>query len=167
LHFDYACPIIYQKEFFGKLGFSFNPQFTDDKAACLVISDNIFAMLLTEPFKTFTKKDVADASRSTEAIIALDAQSRQQVDEIAKKAVEAGGSMYKEVEDHGWMYGKSFADLYGHQWEILYMDEAAIKQVTTQKIAKIIVETVPKAICWTITNYMTKTWYPMSLLTAQ
>jgi predicted lactoylglutathione lyase len=115
------------KEFFGKLGFSFNPQFTDDKAACLVIGDNIFAMLLTEPFfKTFTKKDIADASKSTEAIIALDAQSRQQVDEIVKKAIEAGGSIYRDAEDHGWMYGKSFADLDGHQWEILYMDETAI-----------------------------------------
>ena len=115
------------KEFFGKLGFSFNPQFTDDKAACLVIGDNIFAMLLTEPFfKTFTKKDIADASKSTEAIIALDAQSRQQVDEMAKKAIEAGGSIYRDAEDHGWMYGKSFADLDGHQWEILYMDETAM-----------------------------------------
>jgi len=114
------------KEFFGKLGFSFNPQFTDDKAACLVISDNIFAMLLTEPFfKTFTKKDIADASKSTEAIIALDAQSKQQVDEMVKKAIEAGGSIYRDAEDHGWMYGKSFADLDGHQWEILYMDETA------------------------------------------
>jgi predicted lactoylglutathione lyase len=115
------------KEFFGKLGFSFNPQFTDDKAACLVIGDNIFAMLLTEPFfKTFTKKDIVDASKGTEAIIALDAQSRQQVDEMVKKAVEAGGSIYRDAEDHGWMYGKSFADLDGHQWEILYMDETAI-----------------------------------------
>jgi predicted lactoylglutathione lyase len=115
------------KEFFGKLGFSFNPQFTDDKAACLVIGANIFAMLLTEPFfKTFTKKDIVDASKGTEAIIALDAQSRQQVDEMVKKAVEAGGSIYRDAEDHGWMYGKSFADLDGHQWEILYMDETAI-----------------------------------------
>jgi len=115
------------KEFFGKLGFSFNPQFTDDKAACVVISDNIFAMLLTEPFfKTFTKKDIADASKSTEAIIALDAKSRQQVDEMVKNAVEAGGTIYRDAEDQGWMYGQSFADLDGHQWEILYMDEAAI-----------------------------------------
>jgi predicted lactoylglutathione lyase len=66
------------------------------------------------------------ASKSTEAIIALDAQSSQQVDEIVKKAVEAGGSIYRDAEDHGWMYGKSFADLDGHQWEILFMDEAAI-----------------------------------------
>ena len=117
------------KEFFGKLGFSFNPQLTDDKAACLVIGDNIFAMLLTEPFfKTFTKKDIADASTSTEAIIALDAQSKQQVDEMVKKAIDAGGSIYRDAEDHGWMYGKSFADLDGHQWEILYMDDTAIPE---------------------------------------
>ena len=117
------------KEFFGKLGFSFNPQLTDDKAACLVIGDNIFAMLLTEPFfKTFTKKDIADASTSTEAIIALDAQSKQQVDEMVKKAIDAGGSIYRDPEDHGCMYGKSFADLDGHQWEILYMDDTAIPE---------------------------------------
>src|SRR5258708_4800433 len=114
------------KEFFGKLGFSFNPQFTNDDGACLVIGENIFAMLLTESFfKTFTKKNIADASKSTETIIALDAQSRQQVDDIVNKAVEAGGSIYRDAEDHGWMYGQSFADLDGHQWEILYMDESA------------------------------------------
>jgi len=115
------------KDFFGKLGFSFNPQFTNDDGACLVIGENIFAMLLTEPFfKTFTKKDIADASKSTEAIIALDAQSRQQVDDMVNKAVAAGGSIYRDAEDHGWMYGQSFADLDGHQWEIIYMDESAV-----------------------------------------
>jgi len=115
------------KDFFGKLGFSFNPQFTNDDGACLVIGENIFAMLLTEPFfKTFTKKDIADASKSTEAIIALDAQSRQQVDDMVNKAVAAGGSIYRDAEDHGWMYGQSFADLDGHQWEIIYMDERAM-----------------------------------------
>jgi len=88
-----------------------------------------FAMLLTGPFfKTFTKKDIADASTSTEAIIALDAQSKQQVDEMVKKAIDAGGSIYRDAEDHGWMYGKSFADLDGHQWEILYMDDTAIPE---------------------------------------
>ena len=86
-------------------------------------------MLLTGPFfKTFTKKDIADASTSTEAIIALDAQSKQQVDEMVKKAIDAGGSIYRDAEDHGWMYGKSFADLDGHQWEILYMDDTAIPE---------------------------------------
>ncbi len=117
------------KAFFEKLGFSINPQFTDDKAACLVIGENIFAMLLTEPFfKTFTKKEIADAKKTTEALIAIDAESREKVDDIVKKAVGAGGSVYRDAEDHGWMYGHSFADLDGHQWEILYMDKSAIPQ---------------------------------------
>ena len=115
------------KEFFTKLGFSFNPQFSDDKAACMVISENIFAMLLTEPFfKTFTKKEICDAKKSTEVLIALDANNRKEVDDLVKKAVEAGGSIYTKPQDEGWMYSHSFADLDGHQWEIVYMDEKAI-----------------------------------------
>jgi predicted lactoylglutathione lyase len=117
------------KEFFEKLGFSFNPQFTNDQGACLVIGENIFAMLLTEPFfKTFTKKEIADAKKTTEALIAIDAQSRQSVDEIVKKAVEAGGSVYRDADDHGWMYSHSFADLDGHQWEIVYIDKNKIPE---------------------------------------
>jgi uncharacterized protein len=116
------------KEFFGKLGYSFNPQFTDDKAACLVINDgSIYAMLITEEFfKTFTKKPISDATKTTEVLIALDAESRQEVDDLVKKAVDAGGSLYREPDDHGWMYAHCFADPDGHQWEILYMDESAI-----------------------------------------
>jgi predicted lactoylglutathione lyase len=84
-------------------------------------------MLIIEPFfQTFTKKKIADAQTSTEVLIALDAQSREEVNETVKKAVAAGGSVYREPEDHGWMYGHSFADLDGHQWEVLYMDEAGI-----------------------------------------
>ena len=115
-------------DFFKHLGFDFNPQFTDDKAACLVINDgSIYAMLITEPFfKTFTKKEISDAKKSTEVLIALDAESRAQVDEYIKKAVEAGGSVYMDAQDHGWMYGHSFADLDGHQWEVLYMDETLL-----------------------------------------
>lgn len=115
-------------DFFTHLGFSFNQQFTDDKAACLVINDgSIYAMLLTEPmFKTFTKKEIADASKTTEVLIAIDADSREQVDELVKKAVEAGGSIYSEPADHGWMYQHSFADPDGHQWEVLYMDESKL-----------------------------------------
>ncbi len=115
-------------DFFTHLGFSFNQQFTDDKAACLVINDgSIYAMLLTEPmFKTFTKKEIADASKTTEVLIAIDTDSREQVDELVKKAVEAGGSIYTEPADHGWMYQHSFADPDGHQWEILYMDETKL-----------------------------------------
>ncbi len=111
------------KAFFTKLGFSFNPQFTDDNGACLVLGENIFVMLLTEPFfKTFTKKQLCDATTHTEVLIAIDADSREYVDALVKKAVTAGGSIYAEPWDHGWMYGHSFADLDGHQWEVVYMD---------------------------------------------
>ena len=117
------------KEFFEKLGFSFNPQFTNDQGACLIIGENIFAMLLIEPFfKTFTKKEIADAKKTTEALIAIDAESRQSVDEMVRKAVEAGGSTYRDADDHGWMYAHSFADPDGHQWEVLYMDKSKSPQ---------------------------------------
>lgn len=113
--------------FFKQLGFTFNPQFTDDKAACMIIGENIYAMLIVEArFSDFTKKPIADATKSTEVLLALDADSRAAVDEMVKKAVAAGGTVYMEAQDHGWMYGHSFADLDGHQWEILYMDEAAL-----------------------------------------
>ena len=117
-------------DFFQKLGFTFNLQFTDEKAACLVINDpHIYAMLLTEDyFKTFTKKKIADASKSTEVLIAIDAESRQQVDELVKKAKEAGGAIYADAKDHGWMYQHSFADPDGHQWELIYIDETAVPQ---------------------------------------
>jgi len=111
--------------FFEKLGFTFNMQFTDDKAACMIIGENIYAMLLLEKFfKTFTNKEIADAKKTTEVLIAIDAESRQSVDEMIRKAVEAGGSTYRNPQDNGWMYGHSFADLDGHQWEVLYLDES-------------------------------------------
>ncbi|MBD0377345.1 MAG: VOC family protein [Flavisolibacter sp.] len=124
-------------EFFTKLGFSFNPQFTDDQATCMIIGENIFAMLLVEErFKDFTKKEICDANKSTEVLIALDTDSREKVDELVRKAVEAGGSTYAEPQDHGWMYGHSFADLDGHQWEVLYMDESALpkQQIEAQSV---------------------------------
>lgn len=113
--------------FFAKLDFAFSPQFTDDKAACMIISENIFAMLLAEPFfKTFTKKEICNAQTSTEVLIALDSESRERVESLVKSAVAAGGSVYMQPQDHGWMYQHSFADLDGHQWEILYIDEMAV-----------------------------------------
>ena len=113
--------------FFTHLGFSFNPQFTDETAACMVISDSIFAMLLTySKFAEFTKKEIADATKTTEVLIALDAENRQAVDDLVRKATEAGGSIYADPQDHGWMYQHSFADLDGHQCEILYMDLQAL-----------------------------------------
>lgn len=117
-------------DFFTHLGFSFNLQFTDDKAACLVINDDsIYAMLLTEAmFKNFTKKEIADATKTTEVLIALDIETKEKVDALVKKAVEAGGSIYADPQDHGWMYQHSFADPDGHQWELLYMDMTKLPQ---------------------------------------
>lgn len=116
-------------DFFTTLGFSFNPQFTDASATCMIIGENIFAMLVTEQrFKDFTKKEICNAHKNTEVLIAIDVDNREKVDEMVKIAVGAGGSIYMEPQDHGWMYGHSFADLDGHQWEIMYMDENAIPQ---------------------------------------
>ena len=111
------------KAFFSGLGYSFNPQFTDDKAACMVISEHIYVMMLVESyFTTFTKKAVGDAHQATEVLLALDAASREEVQQTITKAIELGGSIYSEPQDHGWMYQHSFADPDGHQWEIVYMD---------------------------------------------
>lgn len=116
-------------DFFSSLGFTFNMQFTDEQAACMIIGENIFAMLLVEArFRDFTKKPVADATKSTEVLLALDAESREAVDEMVRRAVAAGGSVYADPMDHGWMYGHSFADPDGHQWEVMYMDEEALAQ---------------------------------------
>ncbi|WP_205513085.1 VOC family protein [Longitalea arenae] len=113
--------------FFSNLGFSFNPQFTDDKAACMIISDQIFAMLLTDSyFTTFTAKKVCDTKTSTEVLIALDAASKEEVQQYIHKARDGGARIYAEPQDHGWMYQHSFEDLDGHQWEILYMNEAQL-----------------------------------------
>ena len=116
-------------QFFTKLGFTFNPQFTDERATCMIISEDIFVMLLVEEFfKTFTNKELADTSRSTEAIICLSADSREKVDEMVNKAFEAGAAASNFDQDQGFMYGRSFQDLDGHLWEVMYMDPSAIPQ---------------------------------------
>ncbi|OME89272.1 MULTISPECIES: VOC family protein [Paenibacillus] len=116
------------KDFFSKIGFEFNAEFTDKNAACLVIGDNIFAMLLTEDyFKTFTKKDLSNAAKTTEVILALSAESREQVDEIVNAALSAGGSPSNDPVDHGFMYGWSFQDPDGHLWEVMYMDQSQVE----------------------------------------
>src|SRR6187200_2533707 len=98
-------------EFFTKLGFKFNPQFTDVNATCMIVGEDIFVMLLVEKFfKTFTKKEICDTSKNTEAILALTMDSKKQVDEIFNKAINAGGSEFNAAQDHGWMYGRSFQD---------------------------------------------------------
>ncbi|HET6861297.1 MAG TPA: VOC family protein [Streptomyces sp.] len=114
------------KSFFAKLGFSFNDQFSDEKTACLVISDTVLAMLLTEPrFKEFTTKDITDTRKSTEVLLGLSAESREKVDELVDTALSAGGSTANETQDHGFMYGRSFQDPDGHIWEVMWMDMSA------------------------------------------
>ncbi|MDO8628440.1 MAG: VOC family protein [Nanoarchaeota archaeon] len=112
-------------DFFTKLGFTFNPKFTDENATCMVIGENIFAMLLVEKFfKSFITKDVCDTSKSTEALFALAMGSKEEVDVLVDRALEAGGKSYRRSDDYGWMYTRVFADLDGHCWEIFYMDES-------------------------------------------
>ena len=115
--------------FFTDLGFTFNPQFTDEKAGCMVISGNIFAMLLTEAyFQTFTKKPVSEAKATTEVLITLDTNSKEELQQLVEKAKESGAAVYSEPQDHGWMYQHGFADLDGHQWELAYMDISKFPQ---------------------------------------
>ena len=116
-------------EFFTKLGYSFNKQFTDENATSMIISEDIYVMLVTEPFfKNFTKKEIADATKTTESIICLSADSREEVDSLLNKAIEAGGVKTSETNDQEFMYYGSFQDLDGHQWEIMYMEPSAINQ---------------------------------------
>lgn len=116
-------------DFFSGLGFAFNPQFTDEKAASMIVSENIFVMLLTETyFKTFINTEVCDAHKSTEVLIALDAASKDEVTQLVSKAQLLGGKLYAQPQDHGWMYQHSFADLDGHKWELAYMDMSKLPQ---------------------------------------
>ena len=117
--------------FFTGLGFEFNDQFTDEKAACLIIGENMFAMLLTEEyFKSFTKKEVNDTDKYAQVIIALSAESREKVDEIVNSAFKLGAKRYAEPVDHGFMYQWGFQDLDGHIWEIAYMNMNAYEAQT-------------------------------------
>jgi uncharacterized protein len=110
------------KGFFGELGFDFNEQYTDDTAACMVVDENIFVMLLTEDrFRDFINDEIADATATTEALTALSAESRQEVDETVEKALAAGGKPWKPTLEDGPMYVRSFQDLDGHVWELLHM----------------------------------------------
>ena len=111
--------------FFEALGYSFNPQFTNEVAGCMVVSDAIYFMLVTESFfKTFTKKEVADATKGTEVINCVSVESREKADELYNKAIANGGKPSMEPTDYGWMYGRSFEDLDGHLWEVMYLDPA-------------------------------------------
>lgn len=110
-------------DFFTKLGYTFNPQFTDENATCMIISDTIYAMLITHKrFKDFTKKEIADATKTTEVLICLSAESKEKVHELADKALAAGGKEANEPQDHGFMINRSFQDPDGHIWEVIWMN---------------------------------------------
>ncbi|HEX8916613.1 MAG TPA: VOC family protein [Humisphaera sp.] len=114
--------------FFKALGFVNNPQFTDDTAACMVVSDDIYVMLLTHAkFKDFTPHPISDAARATEVLVCLSCDSRAAVDEVVDKGLAAGGRSFRDPQDYGFMYGRSFQDLDGHIWEWVWMDPAAVK----------------------------------------
>ncbi|MCX6045551.1 MAG: VOC family protein [Chloroflexi bacterium] len=116
-------------EFFTQLGYTFNPQFTDETATCMIVSETIYVMLLTEAkFQTFTPKIIANAKQSTEMLLSFALESRQAVEEMVRKAVAAGGSTYAEPNDLGFMYQHGFEDLDGHIWEFFYMDPSAVNQ---------------------------------------
>jgi predicted lactoylglutathione lyase len=114
-------------EFFSTLGFTFNPQFTDHKAACMVVSEKAYVMLLSQPFfRGFTKNEICDTSRATETLLAVSCTSRAEVDQLVRKAIDAGGRHAMDPNDHGFMYGWSFYDPDGHHWEVLWMDPQAV-----------------------------------------
>ena len=114
-------------EFFEALGFSFNPQFTDATATCMLVGEDAYFMLLAKDrFVGFSKRPIGDARKETNALFAIGVDSRAEVDAMVKKAIAAGGSHAMEPQDHGFMYGWSFYDLDGHHWEVFWMDPAAV-----------------------------------------
>jgi uncharacterized protein len=117
------------QNFFKALGYSFNPDFTNDKGAALVLGDNLYAMLLVHDFfKTFIDKPIADAKKSTEVLICVSCDSREQVDTLVAKAVAAGGTSPRQPQDHGFMYAHGFEDLDGHIWELVHMSGMPAKE---------------------------------------
>ena len=111
--------------FFSTLGFTFNPDFTDANATCMIVGENIFVMLLVEKFfQTFTPKPISDATKATEVLVCLSRDSREDVDGMVRKAVAAGGTIHKNSQDHGFMYAHGFTDLDGHIWELVHMAPA-------------------------------------------
>jgi hypothetical protein len=113
------------KAFYSKLGFENDPRFTDDRAACMVIDENIFVMLLVEDyFRTFITGEIADATSTTEVLNCISAENREQVDELVEKAIAAGGKPWKPALEEGPMYDRSFQDLDGHVWEVLHLDQS-------------------------------------------
>jgi predicted lactoylglutathione lyase len=112
-------------DFFTKLGYTFNPQFTDDNATCMILGEKLFVMLLTEKFFTsFTSKGVTDTSKTTEVLTCVSCDSKQQVDDLVAKARAAGGAVPRQAQDHGFMYAHGYEDLDGHTWELIHMTGA-------------------------------------------
>jgi uncharacterized protein len=115
-------------DFFTGLGFELNQQFSDDRATCMVVNEQACVMLLVRPFfASFTTKDLPEPGVATGAIMAVSARSREEVDLLVDKALALGGSPCKEPSDEGYMYGRSFLDLDGHAWEVIWMDPAAVQ----------------------------------------
>ncbi|MFD9329581.1 VOC family protein [Streptomyces sp. NPDC060065] len=116
------------KKFFTEIGYTINPQFSTDDCACVVISDTIVAMMLSKQrYADFTKKQIADSTKTSEVLLCLSAESREKVDELVDNAIAAGGSASGETQDHGFMYGRAFDDPDGHTWEVMWMDPAAVQ----------------------------------------
>ncbi|RVU22553.1 glyoxalase [Streptomyces antnestii] len=116
------------KKFFTELGYTINPQFSDETAASVVISEHIVVMLLTkEKYAGFTKKPIIDSTKGSEVLLCLSAESREKVDELVGKAIAAGGTETGETQDYGFMYGRAFDDPDGHTFEIMWMDPAAVQ----------------------------------------
>lgn len=113
------------RHFFESLGYEFNPQFTNDQGGCLVLGENLFVMLLVEPFfQTFTSKKVADATSTTEVIVCVSCDSRAQVEALVAKAIALGATRPRPAQDHGFMYQDAYTDHDGHIWELVYMSAA-------------------------------------------
>ncbi|WP_030382195.1 MULTISPECIES: VOC family protein [unclassified Streptomyces] len=116
------------RKFFTELGYTINPQFSTEDCACVVISDTIVAMMLGKKrYADFTDKEIADATRTSEVLLCLSAESREKVDELVERAIAAGGTDRDDTQDHGFMYGRSFDDPDGHSWEVMWMDPAAVQ----------------------------------------
>ncbi len=114
------------RAFFESLGMRIDPKFSNYHGVCVVVGENIYAMLLVKDFfKTFTSKPLSDASKQTEVLVCLSCENRAEVDALVAKALAAGGKAPREPQDHGWMYGHGFEDLDGHIWELMYMDPNA------------------------------------------
>ncbi len=121
------------RAFFEALGYQFNPQFSNEQGACLVLGDNLYVMLLVQPFfQGFIDKRIADARESTEVLVCLSCESRAEVDQLVARAIAAGGRAPRPPQDHGFMYGHGFEDLDGHLWELVHMVDASQVQCQGQ-----------------------------------